>query len=721
MQADPVSVRGQVINLDNSPVSFANVVHKESGSGTVADENGKFELVLEMEGSGGILMVSSVGYYPKEVAFRVEDGMVKYKIIHLEEKYEELKEVVVSGEFKPTPVDSSIYKVKLISEEKIRYSGALNLGELLLTEANIRMSTDLVLGTQVEMLGLSGQNVKIMIDGVPVIGRLDGNIDLSQVNLDNIAQVEVIEGPMSVVYGNNALAGTINLITKKNEHHKLETRAKLYAENVGRLSGNLGFSRKLKKHTLSADGGYEYFPGIDFNENTRSMNWKPKNLYRINASHNWRNDNWQVNTKFGFYNDKLLFKGDIYEQYKAIDTYYYTRRYDVSVGLKGRWMEKNHLNLVASYNDFDRASQSYFKDLRTLEKTWEDRESSQEVSQKMLRAIYDHSFLPGKLSLQFGTDINIEEMQGRRIEGGRQSIGDYALFLNLKYIPFRTLEFQPGIRYAYNTSYRAPLVYSLNMKWQVLRPLTWRASVATGFRAPNIKELYYIFVDSNHEIYGNSDLEAESSGNVNSTLEFKPVSGNNSLILSSSQYYNNIRNLITLVQEENSTAYTYENIKRFESTGIDLTASYKYRPMLLLRAGYGLTGRYNSYSETNNSVKFNLTHDWYAGTKITEQSSRIKLAVDYKYSGSLPYFYTDPEDQEIKEGLQEPYHTMNASLSRTFFRHHLQAVAGVKNLFNVTTVSRISRAGGSVNSELGGIPISYGRTFFISLQFKFYK
>ena len=64
--------------------------------------------------------------------------------------------------------------------------------------------------------GLSGENVKILIDGVPVVGRLNGNVDLSQINLTNIERVEIVEGPLSVNYGTNALAGTINLITKKN-------------------------------------------------------------------------------------------------------------------------------------------------------------------------------------------------------------------------------------------------------------------------------------------------------------------------------------------------------------------------------------------------------------------------------------------------------------------------------------------------------------------------
>ena len=70
------------------------------------------------------------------------------------------------------------------------------------------------------MQGISGENVKILIDGVPVLGRLDGNIDLSKINLNDVDQIKVIEGPQSVSYGTNGMAGTINIIIKKDQKKK---------------------------------------------------------------------------------------------------------------------------------------------------------------------------------------------------------------------------------------------------------------------------------------------------------------------------------------------------------------------------------------------------------------------------------------------------------------------------------------------------------------------
>jgi len=80
---------------------------------------------------------------------------------------------------------------------------------MLSTELNIRTTHDGALGSSLTMQGLGGEHIKILVDGVPVIGRENGNIDLDQINLQNVDHIEVINGPMSVVYGSNALAGVI--------------------------------------------------------------------------------------------------------------------------------------------------------------------------------------------------------------------------------------------------------------------------------------------------------------------------------------------------------------------------------------------------------------------------------------------------------------------------------------------------------------------------------
>ena len=57
--------------------------------------------------------------------------------------------------------------------------------------------------------------IQTRFDGIPIIGRKGGQIDISQLNLSNIEKIEIVRGPSSVSYGTNSTGGVINLITKR--------------------------------------------------------------------------------------------------------------------------------------------------------------------------------------------------------------------------------------------------------------------------------------------------------------------------------------------------------------------------------------------------------------------------------------------------------------------------------------------------------------------------
>ena len=144
--------------------------------------------------------------FSKDFHAKNQDSLVKKK---------ELLEVVVTGLISETTAENAIHKIRIIGSKELNSGLFLDLGSALSKELNINLTQDNVLGSSISIQGVSGQNVKILIDDVPVIGRLNGNIDLSQISLSNIERIEIIEGPLSTIYGTDALAGTINIITKK--------------------------------------------------------------------------------------------------------------------------------------------------------------------------------------------------------------------------------------------------------------------------------------------------------------------------------------------------------------------------------------------------------------------------------------------------------------------------------------------------------------------------
>src|SRR5687768_12906190 len=187
-------------------------------------------------------------------------------------KAKELGEVVVTGQYKPQSAKNSVYQVRTITKERIQKQGATKLQDALNNELNIRFSQDLATGgSDITMMGLKGQNVKILIDGLPMVGRqgTSNEIDINQIDINSIERVEIVEGPMSVVYGADALAGVINIITKKASSSKLLVTARLHEETIGDEYGigqgihnqHAGLSWRNKNWEIGGGFSHNYFGG----------------------------------------------------------------------------------------------------------------------------------------------------------------------------------------------------------------------------------------------------------------------------------------------------------------------------------------------------------------------------------------------------------------------------------------------------------------------------
>ena len=136
-----------------------------------------------------------------------------FTTIYFEKSVSNINDLVITGQIVPVMAKQSIYKVNAISTTEINQRAAVSLNDVLNYEMNNFISNDNLLGSSVNIGGIGGQNVKVLVNGIPVTGRENGNLDMGQLNMNNIKRIEMIQGPMSVMYGSNALGGVINLIT----------------------------------------------------------------------------------------------------------------------------------------------------------------------------------------------------------------------------------------------------------------------------------------------------------------------------------------------------------------------------------------------------------------------------------------------------------------------------------------------------------------------------
>lgn len=663
-----------------------------------------------------------------------EDLLIKYifaptKTIEIQPKGKEMEEVVITAQYASTSAEKAVQKIKVIDRKTIDLMGAQNLKDVLSNQMNIRISQDNVLGSSMSLQGISGQNVKILIDGVAVTGRVNGNIDISQINMNNVERIEIVEGPLSVNYGTDALAGTINIITKKFQKPSTSGSLTSYYESNGQynISGRLAHS--TPKYTFSLVGGRNYFDGwkqgdrpflidkVAIADSNRVKDWKPKEQYFGTAFIGRKIKNVNVGLSSDYFYEQIMNRGAPRMPYyeTAFDDYYTTGRFTNSLNINGKIRPNGNVNAVFAYVYYQRIKNTYIKDLTTLDQqltpTPEDQDTSRFYN-FTARGSYSTVYANSKTNGELGYDFGHETGTGIRIKNGNQQIGDYAIFGTAEYRPTSKLTVRPGVRLIYNTAYKAPIVPSLNIKQDLGKRSTIRISYARGFRAPALKDLYFYFVDVNHNIKGNENLKAEYSHNFSASFNTRFEMKSMQWKLDNSYFYNTIRNLITLAQSS-ATEYSYFNLSKFKSVGANVSLEGKWKN-LTATIGGSYVGRYNELFETTNSARYTYSPEGRMNVQYAWLAKECTFSIFYKYTGKTPNFALDANNQLYKTSIAD-YHMMDASVAKYFWKKRVLLTIGGKNLFNIQNI--VGTATGSAHTASSNtIPLAMGRTFFFKFD-----
>lgn len=655
--------------------------------------------------------------------------------IALGKKYSLLDEVVVTGVSEPVRIKDALSSYKVITRAMIDAQGAVTLNEALKNQLNMTVGNDGILGSTLRMQNMGGEKIKVLIDGMPVNGRENGNINLSQINMNNVERIEVIQGPMSVVYGTDALGGVINVITKK-EHKKIGGRINTYYESVGRYNVDGAFTYKLKeKHQFTLGGGRNFFQGyqsldtpMTANGQTarieRSYYFKPNEQYIANLAYGYSaKSGFKLNVASDFLKEKVINKGGMHVfnafEAKAFDEYYHTTRSinrlstEGKVGKTGKWQSQN------SYAVYYRIKTKWNTDLVTMNRELTEGKGDQDTSlfqTYTFRGNYSNKW--GRLSYTAGYDVNLDFARSLKIQhGDPKMIQDYAVFGNASYGLIKDkLTLQGGLRAAYNTTYHPPVIPSVNLLYTPISRLQLRASYSKGYRAPALKEMYLSFIDDNHEILGNINLRPEESnhGQLSASYQFYEK-GSDYLQLVATGFYNDVKNGIVLVPtrpwDSTSIEYAYKNFSHQSNAIGNLQLDGRlYGLHFVLGYAYNYTfeekGNYKAFGaiELNGSLQYAVP------------KTGINLNLFYKYTGSQPALITNIDGTVTYSGNQKAFGICDASIEKKFVNNKLQIIAGIKNVMDVR------------NRRVTGIPMSNGahgngstgffipRSFFTSLH-----
>lgn len=648
-----------------------------------------------------------------------------------------IEEVVVTGQFRPTSLKNSIYKVRNLDRDYIERRASTDMPTLLNMELGIRFNNDLTLGeSDIQVMGVSGQNVKVLIDGIPMIDRGSTKQSLSQIDINTIERIEMVEGPVSVMYGTDALAGVINIITQRptNGRRKWGLTARILEETVnteytpmdneGRHNAHLGLNYQSDKWLFNWSGSRNNFGGFQGRSIGRALDWQPKDQWLTAARLGYNTGAFNATYSINYANEDIYTPGAIGANYKYIDKNYVTDR--VTQILQSRWQISDQLNLTGSfsYQNYRRETTTRIHDWTTQSSELTNGQGEQDLSkfnQAFVRINGVYRFHED-LSVLAGLEFDQDKGFGARIAAGSE-LYDMAAFLSAEYGPLDWLLVRPGLRFIHNSIYDAPLaIPSFNTKFTLASKWDLRLGYAMGFRAPGLRELYFTFHDSNHAIQGNTDLKAEHNRNFNASIDFR-TEWDDQIHLSSTlgTYYNYFTNLITIGQHrDNPTVSTYLNIGKFKTTGATLENKLGYGRWTA-NLGLGVIGRYNElFDDYRHLNEFFWTPEMKASLNREFPKWDANINVYYKLYGKRPSFRINGADdqREVSQGYQQAYNQLDISIGKRILKS-LTVQVGGRNLTNTTNVWNTTTddtGAHAVNST--SIPVAYGRSFFFGLTYQ---
>lgn len=745
-QKNPVVyVNGKVLTADGKPASGLLVAIKDSKNIAFTQNDGSFKIASPL---GQKQLVVKSGISTIEENITVSGDQLTIPTITLKEKAYELKEIVVTAQYGPQSMKSSVYNVKTISAERIKLRAATNVQQVLNTELGFRFNNDLTLGTtDVELMGMSGRNIKILLDGVPMVDRSDSRESLNQIDINTVERIEIVEGPVSVVYGTDALAGVINIITKNAGKSLVNISARVQEETAGneydafKGSGvhnqNLSASWQNKGWSALAGFSHNEFGGWNLPSKTATIDqvnaetnrWKPKEQYLGNTKIGYRNNDFNIWYRLDGLKETIDTRFGINpNNYKGKLQTYTTKRYTQQIQSEYRVSKQLEFNAIVGYTDLQRATRSVIHDYVNNTEQLTTDAGEQDVAKFNATSVRVTAqyFASKMVSFQPGLEYTRDAASGQRIKGS-PVINDYAFFASSEIRPTERINIRPGLRFIKNSVYDAPAVIpSLNTKFGLTKNFDLRLSYARGFRAPALRELYYDFIDASHTIIGNENLKAEQSHSFNASLVWAGIQKDNMQFRSTATgFYNLFTNRIDYgMDPTNPTVTTLINVSRYKTIGTTIDNVFIWND-LQVNLGFSYIGRYNRLIEEQNLgvPEFMWAPELNGNATYNFPKINGSISLFYKYTGKRPGYEVNTVNgvQTARTVKIGDFSWADLMLNKNIYKY-ITINAGIKNLFDVTQLTNTSTASGGAHSTGGAsVPYSYGRSYVLGLTFNWNK
>ena len=525
-----------------------------------------------------------------------------------------LDEVVITGQYNPISIKKSVHNVIVIKREQIENQAANNLADLLNFNLNLTIIPSSQTGkSTISFFGLDAQYFNILVDNIPLVSDngLGNNIDLTQINLDDIERIEIVEGAMGVEYGANAVSGVINIITKKNIKEKWNIKASLQEETVsneyawfnkGRHIQALNLANKISENWFARvgvnrnqfAGFYNGKQGENYykNDGLRGYDWLPKEQLNTNTFVQFKKEKFQFFYKFEYFNESINYYDaavraniDVTAQTSnpsATDKLFTTHRFVNNLNFMGQLNLGANYDVSLSYQEQKRHLNEFNYFILSKERSNETDEIYQSSKVFYSKGNINNLVKSNVFNFQLGyetrfiTGFDTEATGDITQKDKEQKQNNFAVFGSSEYKFSENFTIRPGIRYEYNSLFKSKILASFSARYLMKHGFELRGNIGTSYRTPNFEELYYYFVDSNHDVRGNENLNPENGFTAFINLKKYSYINGFSLLNSLKLSYVDVADKIDLaIVNTIPLQYQYINIDTYKLWGITSNNSIK--------------------------------------------------------------------------------------------------------------------------------------------------
>ncbi|MGJ8737192.1 TonB-dependent receptor [Zobellia laminariae] len=252
------TISGAINDASENPLPFANVLITSLNRGVLTDNNGKYFIDKVPLGKHEIL-VSFIGYGTRTKVIEINDSDTNLKVdFLLKETIENLDEVTVQGKTKETQIETKGFAVNAIKTEEASLRN-IQTNELLNTTVGVKIRQNGGLGSDVtySLNGLSGNSVRIFIDGIP-ISTYGNSFNLNSIPPSMIKNIEVYKGVVPGHLADDALGGAINIVLHNDAKTNFNASVSYGSFNTLQTSVNGLYRFKKSGFTVKASLFHNY-------------------------------------------------------------------------------------------------------------------------------------------------------------------------------------------------------------------------------------------------------------------------------------------------------------------------------------------------------------------------------------------------------------------------------------------------------------------------------